>query len=518
MQRVALLSLLSLALTPGAYAQGVLPLSGSYRVGIIGSSFGEPPCSPATVPSCGAEVGTAILQPNGTFTAATSALDICPGGITNSSNYNESGTYSVDTQGLLVLDFDPANPGDDIATLFLRADGSAAVGGRTETEPDNFLVIVVRLSSGLGNYSLNGAYHVARLVQFNGASSYSLRAELGIITFNGAGSFTESGTRHSIVMGSTATIPLPYSSTNGSYTVAADGTITGTNIDGAMSADGEIFFWVRRAPGQSEVELTVGVRRGASYPPDLFDGGWGFALMENEIASGNAQLDTDFGVITVTPQTPSGGRLAGTLLNVETSPFSTNASLDPIDEVYTLASDGSFVLAPPAPPGVPGALSAKGFFFLGTCVSPDGAGMFLGVLRCPWPRSFGLATPGTGGIAPLAATNGGFPHLGNAGYGLGITSARGGAPGVLLLSANTTTGIPFLGGTIWLDPSLLLSVPIALTGTPGQAGAGSGFASIGIPNLPSLDGASFAFQGFVADAGAPRGLAMTQALVVALCR
>ena len=99
-----------------------------------------------------------------------------------------------------------------------------------------------------------------------------------------------------------------------------------------------------------------------------------------------------------------------------------------------------------------------------------------------------------------------------------MENAVGGTTGVLMFSGGISGGIPFLGGTIWLNPSLLLTFPVAISGPPGVPGMGTGSLAVPLPANPMFEGQQLTAQGFIADAGAPGGLAMTSALVLDFCR
>ena len=122
-------------------------------------------------------------------------------------------------------------------------------------------------------------------------------------------------------------------------------------------------------------------------------------------------------------------------------------------------------------------------------------------------QPYGAATTGSGGVAP-ALTSTGMPTLGGS-PALDVTNGLGGAAGAVLLGANKTE-LNLLGGTLLVDPSL--SIPLGLGGAPGTPGTGNGTVPLSIPNIEAILGTDLYFQGVFFDAGAPRGVSMTNAI------
>ena len=71
----------------------------------------------------------------------------------------------------------------------------------------------------------------------------------------------------------------------------------------------------------------------------------------------------------------------------------------------------------------------------------------------------------------------------------------------------TRTSVPLFGGTLLVLP--VVSVPVALVGTAGASGVGSGALPLGIPNNPGLVGGTLSFQAVFLDSGAAFNLSMT---------
>ena len=503
-------------LTAALTAQGVQPLSGTYRVGSIGTYFGGP--CPTQGPGIVADNGVLTFTPAGALALVFAVRDVCAGGQVMQITETDSGIYTVGTDGILTLDFDPLNPGTDVARLFVRADGSVALHARTQGDPETSQAIAVALSSGMSNASLLGDYHLARLVLRNDASGLSSVSDLGVVTFDGSGGFVESGLRHSVAPNGSR-VNANYNAA-GAYTVAGDGTLTvGAIPNGAVSNDRELFFWLH-AVGL-EAGLTVGVRRGTAYDSALARGAWGVTNLDISHGTGpnNPSYYTDFARVDLTPSSATAGVVTGSSIAFETNPSGTTDVSGPLAGTFAINAIGELPLTVGGPSALPARLSADGTFMVGRTMDDWAGGLLLGLHRCAFAQQYGIATPGAGGIAPSLDTSGGFPYLGNAGFALNVSRGIGGAPCVLVLAYAPSAGIPLLGGTLWFDPSALLtSVGLVLSGASGAPGAGSAALPLAIPAIPSLDGARLFQQAFVLDAGAPAGLAMSTGLSVELCR
>ncbi|MEM7204432.1 MAG: hypothetical protein AAF628_29500 [Planctomycetota bacterium] len=508
---------LLLAVSP-APAQGLVPINATYRLAGLSSEF-EAPCSSGATPLITYSHGTVTLQPNGTFGGSITDDIVCAGAAPTLS-YGETiqGIYSVGADALLTFDLNPAMPGIDTAAGYLRGDTSVVVLGReSAVSVDAFSQIAIAMSSGQSAAALSGAYHVARLVYRNDASGYTQESDIGVASFNGVGGFTEGGTRHAMPLGGAATT-APYAA-SGSYAVAADGTLTVQGATGALSADGEVFFWGQR--NGAAIELTVGVRRGSGHTAPRMAGAWGAADLESGVAAaagpGGPFLQTARGVLDFAATGSGTGTLNGTLLHVETTQLGTTQQLDPLAEPFTVAPDGKLQLG--TPPALPGAVSADGSVIIGAQQSTESCGLLLAVSLCDWPTSYGTATAGTGGVAPRLSGTGGFPRLSSRNSGLRIDGGLGAAPALIMISAAPSVGIPVLGGTTWIDfGTAFVQLLVPLSGTSGMAGAGSADAIIPLPRSTIFAGVSFFAQAFIIDTGAPAGFAMTPGAQVTLCR
>lgn len=121
--------------------------------------------------------------------------------------------------------------------------------------------------------------------------------------------------------------------------------------------------------------------------------------------------------------------------------------------------------------------------------------------------TYGTGLAGNGGFVP-ALTGTGCPVPGNT-IRLHASSANGAAVGALLLGA-TPSSVPFLGGTLLVNP--IASVTIATSGAVGVAGAGHASLPLSIDN--GLSGVVVYFQCACLDAATPFGLSFSGGLMV----
>ncbi len=538
--RTLLASLLALALSPCTLpAQGVLPLSGTWQICDITPETFASSCTPGAPLHAVSTDGTVTFQVGGGWALSGTEFDVCPGSICISSPTSESGTYQVGTDGVVTFDDDPVAP-EEIGVGFLRSDASVIFFARNNEEEDEpYLSVAVAPSSGLGAASLQDEYGFVRLVLRNDASAQTLRGDEGTIAFNGSGGFTETSLQHAVAWNGPATAATQFSG-NGTYAVAPDGTVTigGGGGRGAVSPDLEFVYWVRQAC--PEVEMTMAVRKPAPGAPAFVGGDWRIGSVEADVTytawptfpAPACALGSDWGTITLTPQGASGGSLAPSVRRVSTltRPSGTvTQELTVLPDAYTLGPRGRLVLFSQGTQRVPvpGWVSRDGTVFVGApwlaappAPSP-GCGLVLGLSRCAFPARVGAGAPGLGGISPLLLSIGGFPHVGNGAFGYVVAAGRGGAPGALLLSsAPLASGFPFLGITLWVDPTrLLTTLPLALSGPPNAPGFGAAGWSLSLAQQPPfLAGARLAAQAVLVDAAAARGLSATAGLDVAICR
>lgn len=126
----------------------------------------------------------------------------------------------------------------------------------------------------------------------------------------------------------------------------------------------------------------------------------------------------------------------------------------------------------------------------------------------PFSTTTGNAVAGLGGVAPLIASSGGTPRLGNLDYKLEFTQAHGAARGIVIYSIESPSaghGTPFMR-----------RASLFLGGAPHTPGAGSGTFALPIPDHASLAGMEVRARLLVRDNAALFGQAMTQELVATI--
>jgi hypothetical protein len=126
---------------------------------------------------------------------------------------------------------------------------------------------------------------------------------------------------------------------------------------------------------------------------------------------------------------------------------------------------------------------------------------------------YGLATPGTGGVAPTIALFG--CPMPDSIVTVGVAGGLGSAWGYLVFG-HIPAAIPLCGGTL-LVTLPALAIPHQLTGPTGLAGVGTFSRAFDIPDDPAILGLTVYFQAGYVDFGAPCGLfSMTDGLAVTM--
>ncbi len=126
---------------------------------------------------------------------------------------------------------------------------------------------------------------------------------------------------------------------------------------------------------------------------------------------------------------------------------------------------------------------------------------------------YGFGTTGKGNVIPKIWAED-HPSPGSASFKLRLDAGVGGAPS-LLLTATGSASIHALGIDLLVDPfTSFMIVPWAgtLTGTAGQAGAGSAVVPFPIPNAPILTGLVLHSQFLVFDTSVASGLCASDGL------
>ncbi len=517
MRTLPLLFLLSTSVA----AQGVLPLAETYHFAGLELDFDDA-CGCSAVPTIVASGGSLTLALDGSAGFSVTDEAICPGGSVQASSDTGSGTYAVRGDGVIAFDWNAASPGVDLTSAFLRANGSAFLVGRnSEEESDAAIALAIALSSGQSNATLTGRYHLLRMVNRNGVAGFSTSAWIGTATFDGVGAYTEAGTQHDLSLGGA---PASSAATgSGSYAVAADGVVTAGAARGVVSADGELFFWSSRAG--PDYEFTVGLRQAGGRTTGQLNGTWGIAQLDAAIAATRtpAEMETAWGSYRFGNTGGGTASLFGDVLDVGSlpqiggCPF-TSGSQYQFQSSVAINGVGQLSASPGATPF--GAVSADGSVLFTLTVPGDAIGIALGLSRCSWPGTIGAGTAGTGAAIPSLFTVGGFPFLGNAAFGYVAAGGRGGGAAALVLStAALSSGLPLLGGTLWIDPTrLVASFPQLLSGPPGVGGIGAAGWSLPLPVARNGTALTLASQVIVLDPAAPGGVAMSPAVVAQPCR
>ncbi len=117
-------------------------------------------------------------------------------------------------------------------------------------------------------------------------------------------------------------------------------------------------------------------------------------------------------------------------------------------------------------------------------------------------KSFGVGLAGSGGFAPTLGASS-CPRLG-ATLTLEVSAGLGGSA-YLLVFGLAGALLPVAGGELYVLPPFAASVIGQLSGSAGQAGAGSAQAQVQFPALPALIGIPVFSQALVSDSGAPFG-------------
>jgi len=296
-------------------------LSGTYAFNftIMDSRFGSPGAIeidvPDTLPFQGAFAvpfpGYAFASELGTITF-NGAGNYSWSGIRNNggtpTGVSGIGTYSVSADGTMALDIGPV--------------GNVLAGGSTfvltsSSGPVVEMGVGVKIGGAYGNASLSGSYGIAHYYSDATAGplntitldvrrtpysntfnvpfpAYAFTTELRAATFDGAGSYSWSGTRNRggvviVVSGS------------GTYAVAGDGALTlDSGLTGHLLAGGGTFI-LTAASGQP-IEIGAGVRRGGSFSAASLGGTYAVTFYYSDPAAGPT------GTISISiPRTPFSG-------------------------------------------------------------------------------------------------------------------------------------------------------------------------------------------------------------------
>lgn len=126
-------------------------------------------------------------------------------------------------------------------------------------------------------------------------------------------------------------------------------------------------------------------------------------------------------------------------------------------------------------------------------------------VSCGWTPLAG-GTTGTGGHEPRLSISP-MPILGRT-AALEMRETRGGTIGLLGFCEQPSAGVPFVGGTLWLQAPIV-TFPFTTSGAAGTAGTGAAAVPLAVPNDPLLAGLRLTAQAAVIDAQASSGIALT---------
>ena len=490
-----------------------MPITGAYWVGGVTNRFGGGvpnqfggPCPTGQGPAVTALTGPMIFSANGNFTWSHNLNQVCAGGST-SRTQSGNGVYEVWQNGALALDYAPLQPGSNTREMHIRPDGSLMLSTTHELRPDAATYLAVRESSGHSVSSLSGSYHVVRLTQTVAGAGISAQNQLGTITFNGQGGWSESGVE--MIISSTAcTQRRPYAG-SGNYAIANNGVLSlNGSANGALSPTGDLVFWVTSAG--TSVSLTVCLRQGSGHSAADMDGRWGLVGHEYDPFS-VPKARTQLGYMTARQLTPLTGDLDINLFEAFASQFGPGASWNNGNRgTYMIDTLGhlSFTMFSNYPPYVEeGAVSADSTMFVLTFFDCGQSGLSVGLRPGGWPIVYGNGVPGSAGLQPRIDGSGGFPNVGNANFAVRMDNASPGASLLFVLGGGTGPGIPLFCGNLWVSP-VVFSIP-------GVASpSGSAPLPLPIPAGPALGGVALYAQGLVIDPGACQGIAMTSGLMI----
>ncbi len=495
----------------------VLRFNASYHVGQYGTTIplarsGQPRRLVSTR-------GQLVLRADGTQTATLTTREVFANPAADRTVTQAlPGTWIVDADGTIELDYAPAMPGTDVRPHWITPDGSAMVGARSAAEPDGYLAIALRRSaSGLSVGTARGSYAVVRVSHtFDASGGIAGSTASGTAVFDGLGRFTFNGQQESVrADGTSTTIPLTHS---GTYAVAADGAFTLDGVDlGGISANGNVLFACSTSP--REVALTVAIRTGAGLTMDGVVGTWGIAYHEYHAGTSvdRPLTSTGLGLADFTSRTNTTGDYVIDGTFAESDPTTLVSGPGTTRGALAIAGPSTLRADPGTPDQLDLAVSQDHGFVLGS-KSIGVPEMFVGLRVCGGTRHFGAATPGTGGVAPGVGISG-FPTLGNPSFGIQLYDGRGGAAGLLAVSIAASSGLPFLGGRLHLDPTFLADgFPVTLSGPPGVAGAGRGRLPFAVPSDPALAGFVLYWQLITLDPSGPAGFALSDGFALRFCR
>lgn len=287
------------------YSNATLSGAYSFNFYINDPRFGSPGSINVVVPDTPAVVSASVPFPGYAFATELGTITFDGAGNYSWSGIrNNAGTptavgggglYTVSPDGVLALDIGPV--------------GGVLAGGSTLVLTSTIGAVVemgagVRISGAFDNTSLNGEYGVAHYTSDANAGpldtitldvsrtpysetvdvpfpAYAFNTVLRTTTFDGAGTYTWSGTRNrggvtSAVNGS------------GTYSISTNGTLTllDTGLTGKLLAGGSTF--ILTAPAGQPMEVGFGVKKGGTFGNASLGGSYTVTFYYSDPAAGPA--------------------------------------------------------------------------------------------------------------------------------------------------------------------------------------------------------------------------------------
>jgi hypothetical protein len=240
-----------------------------------------------------------------------------------------SGTYTVAADGTLNI-----SPTDgSTITGSLTADGNTLVTAQESEDFDSEILVGFKEGqTNFSNASLTGIYTAVRYAYGSMGDS----GGLWTVTFDGAGNFSGTDTLNNAGMVSSAAV-------SGTYTVAADGTLTidptgGATIIGSLSADGTTMVSNQAAAGSSPQAL-VGIRQGqTNFSNTNLMGTYTAVRYDSAITNDGSSTGDRSSFWNVTFD--GAGNFSGTdTFNIAATDYSATVS-----GTYTVAADGTLTI------------------------------------------------------------------------------------------------------------------------------------------------------------------------------
>jgi hypothetical protein len=270
-----------------------------------------------------------------------SGTDIHNYGGTVSSD-SVSGTYTIAADGTL----DISRPGSTM-TGRLSANGKTLVASQTTSGSNPSVLLGIKHGqSKFSNADLIGIYKVVNFAYPGPFDYLGDTSNLLTLTFDGAGNFSGTDVQNN---GGT----IASSSTSGTYTVAADGTLTitktgGPTITGGLSADSNTLVASQTTSGESPSVL-LGIKQGQSdFSNANLRGTYKVAAYNYDYVGDGSELsDVTF---------DGAGNFDATGVQNQAGTVSSSAALG----TYTVAADGGLTVTPTAGYPIAGGLGADG--------------------------------------------------------------------------------------------------------------------------------------------------------------